>query len=135
MSIGPFSVLIALPASARQSGHLALLRDKADTMVVLVSYNDVILSVHCDSKGPVELSNGSFSVSMAPDASARQSGHLAMRGDLMDTTVQTVSHEDVAVSVYCDSTGILELSNGPFSVSMALFASARQSGHMALWFD
>jgi hypothetical protein len=66
---------------------------------------------------------------MALLASARQSGHKAMWRDLADTIVERVSHNDVAAPIHCDSTGKVELSNGPFFVSIALLVSARQSGH------
>jgi hypothetical protein len=121
--------LMALRASACQSGHKALWCDLADTMIFCVSYDDVAFPVHCDSRGLVELSNGPSSVLMALFASARQSGHKALWCDFADTAVARVSHDDVAVSIHCDSEWIVELSNGPFSVSMALLASACQSGH------
>jgi hypothetical protein len=56
---------------------------------------------------------------MARFASAHQSGHLALRCDLADTIVGTVTHDDVA-AIHCESTGIVELSKSPFSVSMDL---------------
>jgi hypothetical protein len=100
-----------------------------------VSYNDIAVPIHCDSAGFVELSNGPLSVSMAPFSSARQSGHMALWCDFADTMVACVSHDDVAVPVHCDSNGLVELSDGPLSVAMALRASARKSGHIALWCD
>jgi hypothetical protein len=124
---------MALFASARQSGHKALWSDYADTVVGHVSHNDVAIPIHCDSTGKVELSNGPFSVSMALFASARQGGHKALWCDYADTVATRVSHNDVAVPIRCDSIGIAELSNGPFSILMAGLTSASQSGHKALW--
>jgi hypothetical protein len=76
---------------------------------------------------------------MAHFASACQSGHMALWCDSADTMVATVSHKEVAVPIHCDYSKetvkeTVELSNGPFSVSMALLARARrararQSGH------
>jgi hypothetical protein len=64
---------------------------------------------------------------MAQLTSARQSGHMALWCDLADP--RAVSHNDVAVLIYCDSTGLVELRNGPFSVLMATVASASYCGH------
>jgi hypothetical protein len=72
-------------------------------MVLRVSNNDVVVPVHCDSKGRVEHNHAPFSVSIALDASARQSGHFALWCDLADTVVETVSHDDIATLIYCDS--------------------------------
>ena len=52
---------------------------------------------------------------------------MALWCDLTDTMVALVSHDDVAVPIHCDSMGMVELSNGSFSVSTALLASACQS--------
>ena len=98
-------------------------------MIFCVSYDDVAFPVHCDSRGLVELSNGPSSVLMALFASARQSGHKALWCDFTNTKVSHVSHKDVAIPIYCDPHGKSKVSNGPLSVSMALLASARQSGH------
>jgi hypothetical protein len=49
--------------------------------------------------------------------------------------VVTVSHDDVAVPIHCDSAGAGELSNDLLSVSMAVLASARQNGHIVLQCD
>jgi hypothetical protein len=49
--------------------------------------------------------------------------------------VATVSHNDIAASIHCDSPGQVELSIGLFSVSIALFTSACQSVHLTLWYD
>jgi hypothetical protein len=38
--------------------------------------------------------------------------------------VAEVSQNDVAAPIHCDSIGLVELSNGPFSVLKALLASA-----------
>eukprot|EP00959_Pyramimonas_sp_CCMP1952_P168896 3528392-Pyramimonas_sp.AAC.1 len=70
---------MTLLASARQCGHHALRRDRADTMVVLVGHNDIAVAVHCHLVGEVELSGIALSVSMARHASARQCGHHALR--------------------------------------------------------
>jgi hypothetical protein len=50
-----------------------------------------------------------------------------------DTIIASISHDDVPVAIQCDPPGTVEPSSGSFSVSMALFASACQSGHMTLW--
>jgi hypothetical protein len=127
---------MALLASARQRGHTAMWCDLADTVVTLVYHEDIPVPIQCDSPGSVELSSSPFSVLMALLAGARQSGHSALRCDLADTMVATVSHEDFPISIQCDSSGPVEPSNvGSFSVSMATLASARQSGHAALWCD
>jgi hypothetical protein len=57
---------------------MAVWCDHADTMVVTVSHNDVAVPIRCESIGPVEQSNGPFSVSMDPYAAsaARYCGHL-----------------------------------------------------------
>jgi hypothetical protein len=106
-------------------------------MVVLFSHDGVAVLIHCESVGlMVELRNVPFSASMAPSASARQSGHMALWCDLADTMVARVSHNHIAVAIHCESTETVELSNGPFSVSMTYYAgSACQSGHKALWCD
>jgi hypothetical protein len=49
---------------------------------------------------------------------------MALWCDLADTIVARVSHDDVPIPIHCESKGLVELSNGPFSVSMALLASA-----------
>jgi hypothetical protein len=123
---------MALLAIARQSGHVALWRDFADTLVGRVSHDDVAVPIHFDSTRLVELINGPLSVLMALLAIARHSGHVALWSDFADAMVARVSYDDVAVPIHCDSTGLVELSNGPLSVSMALRASARQSGHKTL---
>jgi hypothetical protein len=126
--------LMAPLTSARQSGHTALWCDYADTVVVRVTHNDVAVPIHCDSAGFVELSNGPFSVLTAPFASARQNGHMALWCDFTNTLVARVSHNGIAIPIYCDPPGTVKLmSNGPLSVTMALLTSARQSGHMALY--
>ena len=102
-------------------------------MIVLVSHDDVPFLIHCDSTRMGELRNRPFSVSMANAASARQSGHMALRSDLADTMVVQVGHDDVAVPIHCDGEGAVELSNCPFSVFMPRGTSACQSGHTALW--
>jgi hypothetical protein len=60
---------------------------------------------------------------------------MALWCDFADTMADRVSHDDVPVPIHCDSTGGLKLSDGPFPVLITLYASARQSGHMALWCD
>jgi hypothetical protein len=72
---------------------------------------------------------------MASFDSARQSGHMTLRCGFADTVVASVSHNDVVVPIHCDTHGLIELSKSPFSVSIAVYASACQSGHMALWCD
>jgi hypothetical protein len=111
---------------------MALWRDFADTLVARVTHDDITFPIHCDSEWREELSNGTSSVSMALFASARQSGHLALWCDFADTVVARVSHDDVPVPIHCDSEWREELSNGTSSVSMALLASACQSGHCHL---
>jgi hypothetical protein len=132
LSNGPLSVSMPLFASASQNGHMAMWCDLADTVVGRVRHDDVAVPIHYNFTGRVKLSNCPFTVSVAHLASACQSGHLALSCDLADTMVATITHDDVAVPIHCDSNGILELSNRPFSVSMALFAIAGQSGHVAL---
>jgi hypothetical protein len=57
---------------------------------------------------------------------------MALWCDLADAMVARVSHKDVVYPIHCDSTGGFKLSDGPFSVLITLYASTRQSGHMAL---
>jgi hypothetical protein len=91
---------------------------------------------HRNSNWESELSRVySIPVLMAHLASTCHSGHLAMWCYHADTIVVPVSHDDVVVPIHCDSIGIVETSNGPFSVWMAAYASAHQSGYMALWCD
>jgi hypothetical protein len=100
-------------------------------MVVTVSHHDAVVPIHYDPHGSVELSNSQIPVLMAVLASARQSGHMSLWCDFVDTIVVAVSHDDVPVPIQCDSIRIVELSNtGPFSVLMALLASARYCGHL-----
>jgi hypothetical protein len=47
---------------------------------------------------------------------------MALWSDLADTIVASVTHDDVAVPIHCDSTRKEKLRNGPFSVSMARYA-------------
>jgi hypothetical protein len=63
----------AVPAISNE--HMALWCDLADTMVVPVNHNDVAAPIHCDSVWIAKLSDSPFSVSIAPLASACQSGH------------------------------------------------------------
>jgi hypothetical protein len=77
-------------------------------------HNDVAVPVRSDSTGIVELSNFSFSISNSRFGTRScQSGHTALRSDEANTMVIcSVSHNDIAASIKCDSTGILvELSN------------------------
>jgi hypothetical protein len=111
-------VPMAVPATARKSGHLALLCDHADAIVERVSHNDVAAPIHCDSTRKVnstrkvELTKDPFSVSMALLVGARQSGHMALWCDLADAMVtpNLVSHNDVAIPIHCDFSGTVELS-------------------------
>jgi hypothetical protein len=135
LSKGPFSVFMTLLASARQSGHLALWRDYADTMIFRVSHNDVAALIHCNSTGPVELRNAPFSVLIALLASACQSGHKPLWCDLADAMVDCVSYDDIPAPIHRDSGWTVKLSKFPFSVFMAFLASARQGGHISLWCD
>ena len=107
--------------------------DFADTTVERISHDDVTVSIHSNSTRIVEPRNGPFSVSMPLHASPRQSEHVSLWCDLADTMVVPVSHNDVTAPIHCDSAWIAKLSDSPFSVWMALLASARQSGHMAMW--
>jgi hypothetical protein len=115
-----YSISISMThlTSACQSGNLALWCDIVNTMVAIVSHDGVAVPIHCDSVGLVELSNSPFSVSLTFYASACQSGHMALWCDLADTMVVSVSHNDIPVPIHCDSTGISELSNGRYSVSI-----------------
>jgi hypothetical protein len=72
---------------------------------------------------------------MALYASACYSEHMALRCAFADTMVVSVRHNDVPVTIHCDSAGMVELSKFSFSVLMAMYASACQIGHMALWRD
>jgi hypothetical protein len=72
---------------------------------------------------------------MALYTNACQSGHKALWCDLADTMVVHVTYVDVATPIHNYSTRQAKPSNGPFSVSMAYFASTCQSGHMSLWCD
>jgi hypothetical protein len=113
---------------------MALWCDHVDTMVARVSHKDVAVTIRCDPPGTVELSNGFFSVLMAPFTSTRQSGHMALWCDVEDMIVASVTHDDVAVPIHCDSNGNIELKNSPFSVSMArrmrTACSAYYCGHL-----
>jgi hypothetical protein len=111
---------------------MTLCCDLADTMVVKVSHDEVPVPIHGDSYGNIELCNDAFTGLMTLLASAGQSVHMALWCDFADAMVATVSHNDVAAPINCDSRGTVELSNGRFSVSMAHFSSARQSSHMPL---
>jgi hypothetical protein len=53
----------------------------AESVPAVVSYNDVAVPIHCDSTGRVKVSHSPFSILTALGASARQSGHLALRCD------------------------------------------------------
>jgi hypothetical protein len=85
-------------------------------MVVGVGFNAIAAPVHRDFRGPIEMSNGPFAVSMAANTNARQCGHLALWCDLANTSA--VSHKDVAVLIHCDSLGKVEIRMVPFSVLM-----------------
>jgi hypothetical protein len=52
---------------------------------------------------------------------------MALWGDLADPNV--FKYNDVAVLIYCDSTGLFEPRDVPFSVLMATDASASYCGH------
>jgi hypothetical protein len=90
--------------------------DFADTMVVVVSHNDVAAPIHCDSTGPPELRNGPFSILMPPHVSACQSGHFALLCDLADSMAPRVSHNDISVVIHCDSNGQVELRDVSFYI-------------------
>eukprot|EP00976_Prorocentrum_cordatum_P095576 1190234-Prorocentrum_minimum.AAC.1 len=51
LSGGALFVSIALLAGARQCGHQALRRDLLNTMVVIISHNDIAVSFHRHSEG------------------------------------------------------------------------------------
>jgi hypothetical protein len=126
---------MGLSTSDRQSENMTLWCDLADSIIAHVTHDDVVVPIHCNLHGTIKLSNSPFSVAMALLACARQSGHMALWCDLVDTIVPRVSHNDVAVPIHCYSTGGVDLRNDPFSVTMTFLASARQSGHMTLWCD
>jgi hypothetical protein len=71
-------------------------------------------------------------VGMPLPRNAHHSSHMALWCHLVDTIVETVSHNDVAVPVHCDSKAPLYMScdpvNTPSSGNVnALLSSARQS--------
>jgi len=83
LSIGPFSVSIAHLTTACQSGHMTLWCDLADTMVALVSHDEIAVPIHYDSTGQVKLSNGPFYVFMALLAGACYCGHHVTQNTLL----------------------------------------------------
>eukprot|EP00976_Prorocentrum_cordatum_P067746 1178877-Prorocentrum_minimum.AAC.3 len=130
LSGSALSVSMARHTSARQCGHQALRRNRADTMVERVRHNDTVVPVHyCYSAWAFELSSGGISISMTLRTSARQRGHQALRRNLANAMVVRVGHYNIAVPVHCHSTGVIELRGVAFSVSIAFLASARQCRH------
>eukprot|EP00976_Prorocentrum_cordatum_P105355 1194245-Prorocentrum_minimum.AAC.4 len=103
----------------------------ADTMIVFIRHNYIVVPVHCNAIGAIELSSRTVSVSIATFSIACQCRNHALRRDLADKVTQ-FGHDDIAGAVYCHFAWPVELSVGAISISISLLASARQCGHQAV---
>mmetsp|Transcript_67045 Transcript_67045/g.218285 ORF Transcript_67045/g.218285 Transcript_67045/m.218285 type:complete len:530 (-) Transcript_67045:55-1644(-) len=117
-----------LPA-ARQGRHHAVHVDAADAVVAAVSDQHATVGGDGHVDGAVEASPGRRSVRVAGLPAAREGADRAVDGDPADAVVETVSDEDVAVTIHGQTLGPREASIGARAVREVLFAATGQSGH------